>query len=127
MEKPGGAGGAPQHWTLGAIGTGFDQPTRGDPKVARMAGQRKGGVRSFPTFGVLPAYCFNALFQRQGRPLRTRGRDVSSGLFALQLTLEGFDLFRQRDVLGDQCLDFAHGMQNRGVIASAEPAADFRQ
>jgi hypothetical protein len=45
----------------------------------------------------------------------------------LQLTLEGFDLFRQRGVLADQPLDLAHGVQNSGVVASAEAAADLGQ
>ena len=48
-------------------------------------------------------------------------------LLALQLTLERFDLFGERNILRHQCLDLAHGMQHRGVIASPEAAADFGQ
>jgi hypothetical protein len=45
----------------------------------------------------------------------------------LKLALQRFDLFGQRRVLGDQCLDFANRVQHRGVVASAEAAADLRQ
>src|SRR5258708_20737460 len=44
----------------------------------------------------------------------------------LQLALQRFDLFGQRRIPGDQCLDFAHAMKHRGAIAPAEPAPDFR-
>ena len=55
-----------------------------------------------------------------GTPKRPR-------LLALQLALERFDLFGQRNILAHQRLDLAHGVQHRGVIAPAEPAADFGQ
>src|SRR4030095_12193078 len=42
----------------------------------------------------------------------------------LQLALQRFDLFGQRRVPGNQCLDLAHGVQHRGVVASAEPPAN---
>ncbi len=45
----------------------------------------------------------------------------------LQLALQRLHLFGQRHVLGDQGLDLAHGVQHRGVVASAEAAADFGQ
>lgn len=44
-----------------------------------------------------------------------------------ELTLQALDLVLQARVLADQCLDLAHRMQNRGVIAATEAAADFRQ
>ncbi len=51
----------------------------------------------------------------------------SRRLLALQLALERFDFFGQRNILAHQRLDLAYSVQDRGVIASAEPAADFRQ
>jgi hypothetical protein len=45
----------------------------------------------------------------------------------LQLPLQRLDLFGQRGIPGHQCLDLAHGVQHRGVVASAEPAADLGQ
>ena len=38
-----------------------------------------------------------------------------------------FEFLRQRVVGPGEVLDLAHGVQHRGVIAPAEPAADFRQ
>jgi hypothetical protein len=44
----------------------------------------------------------------------------------LQLPLEDFDLLGKRHVVADQALDLAHRVQHRGVVAAAEPPADFR-
>src|ERR1043166_3774443 len=48
-------------------------------------------------------------------------------LWLLQQPLQEFDLLRQRRVVAGERLDLAHGMQHRGVIASAEAPADLRQ
>src|SRR5215469_12031830 len=45
----------------------------------------------------------------------------------LQLPLQQIDFFRQRRVGVDEVFDLSHRMQNRGVVASAEAAADLRQ
>src|SRR6478735_9731185 len=45
----------------------------------------------------------------------------------LQHALEEFDLVAERGVLAERLLDLADRMQHRGVIASAETPADFRQ
>ena len=123
----------------------------GDRKVARMARKRKRCVGPFPTFcAEIQTFrcaaprrtpgptCPNARPRLTG-PRYSRGRRVNCGLddardsaferrsLALQLALERFDLFGQRDILGHQRLDLAHGVQDRGVIAASEPAADFGQ
>ena len=43
----------------------------------------------------------------------------------LQLPLQRLDLLGQRSIPGHQGLDLAHRVQHRGVVASAEPAADL--
>src|SRR5215211_143427 len=63
------------------------------------------------------------LLQRIRGPLLKSQGSAGTGSF-LELTLQRFDLLRQGRIPGDQCLDFAHGMQHRGVIAAAEAAAD---
>src|ERR1700676_3987439 len=45
----------------------------------------------------------------------------------LQLAFQRFDLFGECGILRHKGLDLAHGVQDRGVVASPEPAADFRQ
>src|SRR5215813_7329454 len=45
----------------------------------------------------------------------------------LQLPFQGFDLLGQGRIAADEVLDLAHGVQDRGVVASAEAAADLRQ
>src|SRR6476660_6601963 len=45
----------------------------------------------------------------------------------LQLAFQQIDFFRQRRVGVHEILDLSHRMQNRGVVASAEAAADLRQ
>ena len=45
----------------------------------------------------------------------------------LQLALQQFDLFGQRGVPCDKRLDLADGVEDRGVVASSEPAADLWQ
>ena len=128
----------------------------GDPKVARMARKRKRCVTPFPTFCEEIPRKYNVRTERQandggsnpgrlaqktapvlafagtgqwrlGRNLSTELLGSRRLLLALQLALERFDLFGQRNILAHQRLDLAHGVQHRGVIASAEPAADFRQ
>src|SRR4051812_327718 len=83
----------------------------GDPNVARMAEKRKRCVRLVPH--VLAASSVSSR--------RTPGRPM----LLLQLPLQRLDLLGECDVLGDQRLDLAHGMENRGVIAPAEAAADL--
>jgi hypothetical protein len=58
----------------------------------------------------------------KGRNYRRQG-----SLLALQLALERFHFLGQRDILVHQRFDLAHGVQDRGVIAASEPAADFGQ
>ena len=45
----------------------------------------------------------------------------------LQLPLQDLDLVGQHGVVAHQSLDLANRVQHGGVIASAEPAADFGQ
>src|SRR5687767_10481745 len=45
----------------------------------------------------------------------------------LKQPFEQFHLVGQDRVLADQCLDLANGVQHRGVVPAAEPAADFGQ
>ena len=116
-----------------------------------MARKRKRGVTPFPTFreetrclGHMRETIAPALVEGISQSVETRVRGTGSRyspeptcqpppetsrvrLLALQLALQRFDLFGQRGIPGDQCLDLAHGMQHRGVIAPAEPAADFGQ
>ena len=73
-------------------------------KVAWMDDKRKGEESRVPGFPLCP--------------------DV--GLF-LQLPLQEVDLVGERNILGDQRLDLADGMQHGGVVATAEAASDFRQ
>src|SRR5882724_640796 len=112
----------------GPIKAEFDQALWGDPKVARMARKRKRGLTRSPRFAGWKR-------EGEGRPraccrprlaTKRRERAVRRSL-ALQLPLEGFHLLGECDILGHQGLDLAHGVQDRGVVASAEPAADFRQ
>src|SRR5262249_18644897 len=56
-----------------------------------------------------------------------RARRRSSRSLFLQLPLKDLDLLGQRHVVADKAFDLAHGMQNRGVIATAKAPADFRQ
>ena len=52
----------------------LDRPARrGDPKVARMAGERKRCRWPFPTFGVLQAYCFSIAFHHLAALPRREG------------------------------------------------------
>src|SRR6186997_782570 len=51
----------------------------------------------------------------------------SAWLLFLQLPLEDFDLLGERHVVADQALDLSHGVEDRGVVAAAEPPADLRQ
>ena len=94
-----------------------------------MARQRKRNARSFPTFRREIR-----TLRRQPRPRESardpdmkRLRHGTEKVSLLQLALERFDLFGERHILGDQRLDLAHGVQHRGVVASAEPAPDFGQ
>ena len=50
-----------------------------------------------------------------------------AAVYSCNCRFSEFDLFGQRRIPGNQCLYLAHGVQHRGVVASAEPAADFRQ
>lgn len=90
----------------------------GDRKVAWMAGKRKRDA--LPAPNVLTV---NTLVL----PRRTLWRTGGGDALLLQLALQRFDLILQGHVLADQRLDLAYGMQNRGVIAATEAAADFRQ
>src|SRR4029077_7787596 len=45
----------------------------------------------------------------------------------LKLPLQGLDLLGQARVVANEILDLAHRVQDRGVVASAEPPADLRQ
>ena len=62
-----------------------------------------------------------------------RGREeaslvhVPASRYSCNCRFSDFDLFGQRGIPGHQCLDLAHGVQHRGVVASAEPAADLGQ
>jgi hypothetical protein len=107
-----------------------------------MGPERKRCVKPFPTFWfVVPAkagthslrpirvsdtVCRRHLATHGDRWLWVRLRGDDAWLL-LQLPLQRFDLFGQGDILGDQRLDLAHGVQHRGVVASAEAAADFGQ
>jgi len=65
-------------------------------------------------------------FRRAPRRLvEERSLTTVPGRSLLQLALQRFDFFGQRDILGDQRLDFAHGVQDGGVIAAPKPAPDF--
>ena len=44
----------------------------------------------------------------------------------LQLPLQDFDLVGQHGVVADESFDLANRMQHGGVVAPAEPPADFR-
>src|SRR5262249_27763363 len=59
-------------------------------------------------------------------PLRLAAGNGRRHLF-LQLPFQQIDFFRQRRVGVDEVFDLSHRMQNRGVVASAEAAADLRQ
>ncbi len=88
-----------------------------------MAGKRKRCARSFPTFcegnpAVVPANAkrtpgpitpafVGAEAVSHCAPMRGRGVE---GRSLLQLTLQRFDLFGKRGILGNQGLDFAHGV-----------------
>jgi len=52
---------------------------------------------------------------------------LSRAQLLLQLPLQDFDLVGQHGVVADQSFDLAHRMQHGGVVAPAEPPADFRQ
>src|SRR6266700_4805655 len=45
------------------------------------------------------------------------GRGERNRRLFLKLALQRLDFLRQRGVLGDQCLDLAHGVQHRGMVA----------
>src|SRR6516164_1096419 len=45
----------------------------------------------------------------------------------LQLPFEQFDLFGQRGIGAHEILDLTHGVQHRGVVATAEAPPDLRQ
>lgn len=139
MEKPGGPSrqrrgiGNPTSPTeIGSI-----KPP-GDRKVARMGGRCKGNGRPFPTFAAenrgskkfsLP--CVEGREEGRSQEGEARsGYDPAGVPFPqlfLQLPLQRLDLFGQRRIPGHQCLNLAHGVQHRGVVAPAEPAADFGQ
>src|SRR6266700_5789057 len=89
----------------------------GDSKVARIGAKFKGGMVRFPGFAAHP---------KGARRTPDVRRDHQKSRSLLQLALQRFDLFGQRRVPGHQGLDLAHGMQDRGVVAPAEPASDFR-
>ena len=52
---------------------------------------------------------------------------LASSRSILQHALEKFDLFAQAGVVAEFLLDLSDGVQDGGVVASAETAADFRQ
>src|SRR5215212_7968255 len=147
MEKPGGPEGAPRHWKPEKpIKIGFDQTREG---TARWRGRGAGARETAPRSPLLrrkmateknsPAHPTG--FARAGRLSKSDKSDfdwIRGGRGAeelvlflmplfLQLPLQRLDFFGQRGIPGHQCLDLAHGVQHRGVVASAEPAADLGQ
>jgi hypothetical protein len=106
-----------------------DRRAFGGAKVARISAKFKGSRRDSHALehGLVGKMTPSPEDPQRGRggskvPL---GREPEN-LF-LKLPLQRLDLFGQRGVFRHQCLDLAHGMQDRGVIASAEAAADLRQ
>ena len=100
-----------------------------------MPRKRKRCVMPFPTFcGQFrrsPGCPGEGRVERRDRSAAIHGGSgirftPETGLL-LQLALQRFDLFGQRDILADQGLDLAHGVQHRGVVAAPEAAADFGQ
>src|SRR6202022_3862887 len=94
----------------------FPSPLRGRDERNSLLGVGGGGVRESRARGPPPSLTLPA---RGGN-----GRKEGS---LPQLALQRFDPLRERDVLCDQGLDLAYGMQDRGVVASPEPATDFGQ
>src|SRR3954447_7995838 len=104
-----------------------------------MARQRKRNAPPFPTFCSKRRETDRWRGLQRNGPIggapylqaRRRGRAQSGRDWKkrslLQLALERVYLLRERDILGHQRLDLAHGVQNGGVITSAEPASDLRQ
>lgn len=107
--------------------------------MARIARKRKRDGMPFPTFCRAVPHIYGPLGIQpaaRGGMFRDRRAAGSADLFPqahfrtglfLQLALERLDLFGERDILGHQRFDLAHGMQHRGVVASAEPPADLGQ
>src|ERR1700738_655950 len=129
MEKPGGPEGAPRRLNPKARSKLSSIKSFGGSP--RWRGWRASAREASRVPHVLPAG--NARDQGRPRaccrpPLAAKGREraVKRSL-ALQLSLEGFHLLGECDILGHQGLDLAHGVQDRGVVASAGPAANFPQ
>ena len=122
--------------------------------MIKAIGVAQGGAESHPIQGIGPqfptiyGYLSVSPRQRHAPSPRLRGEGLGGGASArvvtvvcavtphhlnqtrrlfLKLALQRFDLFGQSRVLGDECLDFANRVQHRGVVASAEAAADLRQ
>ena len=137
MEKPGGPEGRAAAFEnpKSLIEAGLDQTLKGDPKVGADGPpaqemrdavphvlRRKPNVSPRKVGGSSPGRR-----TKPGRLMDPEKRQGDQRHSFLQLTLQRFDLFGKCDILGHQSFDLAHGVQHRGVVASAEPPADFRQ
>ena len=94
-----------------------------------ITGRRQGAGR--PGEAKLP--CRNGLGKRISgsgsgfaRPI-ARNAGTRHAPLLLQHPFQAFDLVGKRIVVANQVLDLPHGVQNGGVVAPAESAADFRQ
>src|SRR6266566_3136630 len=93
-------------------------------RAAFPPGTREKGCRQGYSSRAQSAHSFTSAvstLQASGRlqPRRTRS--------LLQLPFEQFDLFGQRGIGAHEILDLAHGVQHRGVVATAEAPPDLRQ
>src|SRR5205823_2965847 len=107
-------------------------------KVARVRVFRKGegaGGATYPTDLAAARGRMGGRLPERGLGRLPCGRVLSFRLAAgngrrhlfLQLPFQQIDFVRQRRVGIDKVFDLSHRMQNRGVVASAEAAADLRQ
>src|SRR5690348_3961645 len=106
----------------------FDQAPSGGAQGGADGPQAQERQQAFPTFWRQKPRKKAAAGHLSSSEIRLASPPREpAGLLALQLALQGFDLFGERGILGNQSLDLAHGMQHGRMIAPAEAASDFGQ